>query len=392
LHDRLPDRVEDYDRFAGMVTGVQAPELVDPMERLAALPRRFAAGGGVNQTIDVSATFAVTSANDMKDLFSEKLGPEQGQYVYGRSYAPTTRHFAEQLAAIEGTEAAHATASGLSAIVGALLNVCNSGDHIVASDTLYGGTFTLLKEFFPNKMNITTTFVHLDDTDAVAAAIRPNTRVVYAETLSNPTLRVADIPALAEIAHAKDLPLFVDNTFAPLLVSPALWGADVVLTSLTKYFGGGADVIAGAVCASRAFIDKLMNDAHGTLMMLGPVMDQGVASDLGRRLPHLGVRVAEHSRRALALAERLQKEGIAVEYPGLEVHPHSARLAKLCNPGGYGSSGMVTVDLGSYERAAAFMEAAHATGFGIMAVSLGCAPATMITSRALGYPRPTSLQ
>ncbi len=168
-----------------------------------------------------------------------------GCYLYGRSFSPTVRQLGKTLAALEGTEAAYACASGMSAISAALLNVCNAGDHIVASNAVYGGTFALLKDFLPAKCNITTTFVTIDDLNAVANAIQPNTKVLYTETMSNPTLIVADLPALATIAHDAGALLIADNTFTPLIISPAKWGADVVVHSLTKYINGASDIIAG---------------------------------------------------------------------------------------------------------------------------------------------------
>lgn len=359
----------------------------DPVERLAALPTETAVPGGVNPPCEISAVFKVHKSEDLTRIFEGRHGPDDGFFVYGRHYSPSVCHLGRQLAALEGTEAGYATASGLSSIACALLSLCNTGDHIVASNTLYGGTFALLSHFFPAKMGITTTFVNIDDWDAVNAAVQPRTKVLYAETLSNPTLRMVDLPRLAEVAHARGLTCVVDNTFASLTVSPAGWGVDVVVQSLTKYTSGSGDIVAGSVCSSKAFIDRMMDLHESPCMMLGPTMDPRTASELSLRLPHLGLRVAEHSRRALAVAERLQQEGVSVQYPGLKSHPHHDRFNRLCNPGSYGYGGMLTVDMGSYDAAVTFMELLqNEQNFGHIAVSLGyhdnlmCASASSTSS------------
>jgi len=172
-------------------------------------------------------------------------------YLYSRCWNPTVRRLGAQLAALEGTQSGYACASGMAAISSALLALCSAGDHIVASSAIYGGSHALLKTFLPAKCGIATTFVDITDAAAVAAAFTPRTRVLYTESISNPTLVVADLPALAAVAHARGAALVVDNTFAPLLLSPAGHGADVVCVSLTKYVSGQSDIVAGAA-APRA--------------------------------------------------------------------------------------------------------------------------------------------
>ena len=162
-----------------------------------------------------------------------------------------------------------------------------------------------------------------------------------------------------------------DNTFAPMILSPALLGADVVVSSLTKFVSGAADAIAGAVAGRKDFVWGLMDLKSGPLMLLGAVMDPKVATDLALRIPSLGIRMAEHSRRALAYAERLQSLGAAVTYPGLATHPQYKLLKSLSSPG-YGAGGLLTVALDSLPAANAFMERLqNVHGFGLMAVSLG---------------------
>lgn len=153
-------------------------------------------------------------------------------YAYGRSFNPTTRALGRLLAALEGTEAGYATASGLSAIAAVIMNLCDAGDAVVSSATVYGGTYALLHDFLPRKAGVRTVFVDTSDMSAVknALATTPNVKCLYVETLSNPVLAVADIPALADAAHAAGVPLVVDNTFAPCAVTPAKWGADIVVS------------------------------------------------------------------------------------------------------------------------------------------------------------------
>jgi methionine-gamma-lyase len=259
----------------------------------------------------------------------------------------------------------------MGAISATVMGICGTGDHAVVSDTIYGGSFALFRHFLPARAGVQATFVDTGDLAAVEAAFRDRSRLLYVETASNPTLAVADLPRLAEIAHRHGARLVVDNTFCPLIVTPARHGADVVVHSLTKFVSGASDVLGGAVCGDTAFIASLMDVNDGALMLLGPTMDPAVAFHLGLRLPHLGIRVAEHSRRALAFAERCRDLGLRVVYPGLEDHPGHATLARLANPG-YGFGGLFGLDLGSVERASHFMEALqNRDGFGLIAVSLG---------------------
>ena len=311
-------------------------------------------------------------AGTLPEIFAGTVGPDGGCYLYGRCFNPTTLHLGRQLAALEGAEAGYCTSSGLAAINAALLALVDSGDHIIASDTIYGGTHALLHEFYPRKFGIGVTAVSIADLDAVRSAIIPGkTRVIYAETLSNPTLVVADIPALAAIAREFSLTLVVDNTFTPAIVSPIALGADVVVHSVTKFISGAADVVAGAVVGRTAFVNSLMDPCRGPLMLLGPTMDPKVAAELSLRLPHLGLRLREHGSRAQLFAERLEALGARVRYPGLASHPQHALFKALANPG-YGAGGMLTLDLRTPERAAAFMERLqNRHGAALLAVSLG---------------------
>ncbi|MFN2358906.1 MAG: aminotransferase class I/II-fold pyridoxal phosphate-dependent enzyme, partial [Desulfotignum sp.] len=280
-------------------------ESYNPENALLQARREFGEHGGVAPSISRSATFTVMHPGTMPEIFSGRKGPEQGGcFLYSRHFNPTVDVLSRYLAAMEGTEAGICTASGMSAISCAIMQLCKSGDHIVASECIYGGSHALLKSLLP-QMSIKTTFVDITDLEAVKAAITPDTKVIYTETMGNPTLRIADIPALSGIAHEKNIKLVVDNTFSPLIFTPKVLGADVVVYSLTKYINGASDLIAGAVCGDKSFILDLMDLHTGRVMLLGPTMDPRVAFDVVQRIPHLPIRMREHSRRGAAMAKML---------------------------------------------------------------------------------------
>ena len=343
----------------------------DPVRALTTARREFGEHGGVCPSLARSTTFTVMDPSVMPEIFDGIRGPQKGGcFLYSRHFNPTVNVLSRYLAAMEGTEAAVCTASGMSAISCALLQICRAGDHIVSSRTVYGGTHALLDSLLPT-MNIETTFVDPTDTAAFEASITPRTKVFYVETVGNPTLKVADIPALGELARAHGVTLIVDNTFTPIMLSPAQLGADIVVYSLTKFVNGASDQIAGAICASRDFVLQLMDLHHGRVMLLGPTMDPRVAFDIIQRLPHLPLRMKEHGRRAMALASRLNQWGAPVTYPGLESHPQHHLLQTMINPScGYG--GMLTIDCGTQKRAEELMSVLqNEEAFGYMAVSLG---------------------
>jgi methionine-gamma-lyase len=346
-------------------------ESYNPEEALVNARREFGEHGGVAPSISRSATFTVMHPGTMPEIFAGLKGPEKnGCFLYSRHFNPTVDVLSRYLAAMEGTEAAVCTASGMSAISCALLQICKSGDHIVASECIYGGTHALLESLLP-QMNIRTTFVDITDLAAVQAAITPDTKVVFTETMGNPTLRIADIPVLSTMVHDKNIQLVVDNTFSPMVFSPHWLGADVVVYSLTKYINGASDLIAGAICADKTFIQELMDLHTGRVMLLGPTMDPRVAFDVLQRLPHLPIRMREHSRRAIAMAEMIAELDIPVTYPGLPDHPQH-RLATRIGNEGYGFGGILTIDCGSREKAEAMMEVLqNEEKFGLIAVSLG---------------------
>jgi methionine-gamma-lyase len=346
----------------------------DPVKSLAQVRHEFGEHGGVNMSIETSTTFTVMHADTMPEIFAGSVGPESGGggcYLYGRHFNPTVYTLGRYLAAIEGTEAAYATSSGMAAISAAVIQHCRPGDELVAPRAIYGGTHALFENFLPERCGVTVRFVNGADVDEVAAAVNSRTRIVYGETFSNPTLDVANIPRLAEIAHRAGAALIIDNTFSPLIVSPAQLGADIVIHSMTKFMGGGSDIIAGAVCGSKEFITSLMDPHTGAMMLLGPTMHPTVAFNLALRLPHLALRMAEHSRRAMLFAERLEALGMAVTYPGLPGHPGHELLRGMMNEG-FGFGGIFGIDVGDRETAFALLDSLqNKYAFGYDAVSLG---------------------
>jgi methionine-gamma-lyase len=351
---------------------VKHPTPRNPVETLANTRHEFGEHGGVNMSIEASTTFTAMHPDILADMFHGDKGPDKGGcYLYGRHFNPTVYNLSRQLAALEDTESAYCAASGMAAIAGTLFQLCGTGDHIVSANTIYGGTYALLHDFLPAKAGITATLVDINDLAAVEAAITDRTRVLYAESIANPTLRLADIPALADIAHRHGLKLVIDNTFSPLILSPRQLGADIVVHSMTKFIGGASDHIAGAICADKEFILQLMDLHTGALMLLGPTMDPQVAFNLNLRIAHLPLRMAEHGRRAQLFAERLKDLGLAVNYPGLPEHPDHERMSELhCSEYGYG--GILTLDMGSEKMANQLMDMLQNDyRFGYMAVSLG---------------------
>jgi len=343
----------------------------DPEQALTQARREFGEHGGVAPSIERSSTFTVLEPGEMPEIFAGKRGPDRGGcYLYSRHFNPTVDVLDRYLAAMEGTEFAVSTASGMSAIVCSLLQICHHGSHIVASNMVYGGTHALLSGLLP-EMGVATTLVPPHDLAAFKAAIRPETRAIFVETMANPALAIADIPALAQLAREHDIKLVVDNTFTPMIVSPARLGADVVVHSMTKYINGASDLIAGCICCTREFGHSLYDLHTGRVMLLGPTLDPRAAFDVIQRLPHLGLRVREHGRRALAIARRLEELGLKVIYPGLPGHSGHSLLQEIANHG-YGFGGIMAIDCGTVENANRLLSLLQNTEqFGLIAVSLG---------------------
>ncbi len=355
----------------------------DPREAMAAMRHEFGEHGGVNMSVEASTTFTVMQADRMPEIFQGRYGPDRGGcYLYGRHFNPTVYALGHQLAAMEGAEAGYCTASGLGAISAVILQLCGQNDHVVVSDTIYGGSFALFKDFLPPRTGLRASFVDISDLAAVDAAFEKGTRLLYVESMANPTLKLANLPALAEIAHRHGAQLVVDNTFTPMMIAPLAHGADIVVHSLTKFISGASDIVAGAICGRTEFIASLMDLHEGAVMLLGPTMDPHQAAAISLRLPHLGLRMREHSERAAVFAQRLAELGAQVIYPGLGSHPDHHLLQSLARPE-YGAGGLLAIDLGTTERAYAFMDdLQNEEHFGYMAVSLGYFDSLMSCSAA----------
>lgn len=326
----------------------------------------FGEFGGVNPSISDSSTYTFLSAKTMFDTFE---GNADGCYLYSRHSSPSNLYLGEALAAMEGTETANVTASGMGAITPVILQLCGAGDHVVSSRTIYGGTYAFLKNFSP-RLNISTTFVDITKLDVVEAAITKNTKVLYCESVSNPLLEVADIEGLAKLAKKHNLKLVVDNTFSPLSVSPAKLGADVVIHSLTKFINGSSDTVGGVVCGTQEFINELRSVNDGACMLLGSTMDSLRAASILKNLRTLHIRMQQHSKNASYLAEQFEKLGLKTVYPGLTSHPSHQLFKSMMNEQ-YGFGGMLTIDVGSLDKANSLMELMQEKNLGYLAVSLG---------------------
>ena len=261
-------------------------------------------------------------------------GEEEG-FTYGRYGNPTVSSFEQRLASMEGTEAAMSTASGMSAILMMCMGLLQSGDHVVCSQSMFGSTIKLIGSDLA-KFGVQSSFVSQTDVDAWRAAVRPNTKLLFAETPTNPLTEVCDIAALADIAHKAGALLAVDNCFAtPALQRPVELGADIIMHSGTKFLDGQGRVMAGALCASQQMVtEKFLPMLKSGGMTLAPFNAWVVL----KGLETLGIRMRAQSAQALALAAWLESHSAVdrVFYPGLESHPQH-RLA-MAQQGGLGGA------------------------------------------------------
>lgn len=326
----------------------------------------FGEYGGVNPSISDSSTYTFLSAKTMFDTFE---GNTEGCYLYSRHSSPSNLYLGEALAALEGTETANVTASGMGAITAVILQLCDTGDHIISSRTIYGGTYAFMKNFL-KKFDIHISFLDITDLDAVANAMTSKTKMIYCESVSNPLLEVADISALAKIAKENNVPLVVDNTFSPLSITPAKLGADIIIHSLTKFINGSSDCVAGAVCGTKEFCLSLKDVNNGAGMLLGSTLDSLRGASILKNMRTLHIRIKKHSENAQFLAEKFEQDGLRVVYPGLPSHPGHLIMEDQMNPQ-YGYGGLLTIDVGSLENANALMEMMQDKKLGYLAVSLG---------------------
>jgi methionine-gamma-lyase len=326
----------------------------------------FGEFGDVNPSICDSSTYTFMTVAKMEEVFEHEI---EGCFLYSRHWNPTNKALATALARMEAGGSAQVMASGMAAISASLLQICSSGDELVSSRTVYGGTYALLANLLP-RFGIKTRFVDLADERAVSEAITPRTRALYCESVSNPLLGVADIPALSRLAHERGALLVVDNTFSPLILSPLRLGADVVVHSMTKFINGTSDCVAGCVVSSNEFITRLNDINSGPSMLLGPVLDSIRAAGILKNLHSLHVRMARHSANALFLAERFREAGVVVHYPGLKHHPQHALMSRQMNAG-FGHGGIMAVDVGDESAANRLMTRMQEEKIGYLAVSLG---------------------
>jgi methionine-gamma-lyase len=326
----------------------------------------FGEFGGVNPSIEDSSTFTFMSADKMKEIFEHEI---EGCFLYSRHLNPTDNFLARALAEMEGSEMAKVTASGMSAIACTVLQICSAGDEIVSSRTIYGGTYALFKNVLP-RFNINTRFINIVNHEDIRNNITPKTKILYCESLSNPMLEVADFKELRKIADEYGLILVVDNTFTPMIISPLEHGAHIVIHSLTKYINGSSDCIGGAICAKQDFIASLRDVNTGVEMLLGPTMDSLRAASILKNLRTLHVRMHQHSKNTMYVAENLVKLGLRVIYPGLKAHQQHELMKTLLNPG-FGFSGIITLDAKDEETSLHLLETMQNEHVGYFAVSLG---------------------
>lgn len=278
--------------------------------------------GENSEPIFPTSSYVFASAAEAAARFSG----EQPGNIYSRFTNPTVRTFEERLAAMEGAECCVATASGMSAITATCIGLLRTGDHIVSSRSIFGTT-TVLFENFLGKLGIATSFVELSDLRAWEQAIKPETKLLFLETPSNPLTELVDIAALAEIAHRHGCLLVVDNCFCtPALQQPIALGADIIIHSATKYIDGQGRCMGGAVCGTH---DVVGDAVYSFLRTAGPTMSAFNAWVFLKGLETLKLRMQAHSANALALAQWLEQQAAVerVYYPGLESHSQHA-LAK----------------------------------------------------------------
>ena len=326
----------------------------------------FGEYGDVNPSITDSSTYTFLSPEKMKELFEHEI---EGCFLYSRHWNPTNKYLAEALARMENSEAAVVTASGMSAITSSVFQICNTGDEIISSRTIYGGTYAFFKNFLP-KLGISVKFVNTLDVEAVKKSITKKTKLIYCEAISNPLLEIADFPKLARIADENNIKLMVDNTFSPLIISPIQLGAHIVIHSLTKYINGTSDCVAGCICSSKGFICQLTDINSGASMLLGPVLDSFRAASILKNIHSLHIRIERHSRNAMYIADNLKNLGCKVFYPGLPSHSGHKLLKELMNEG-FGYGGMLAIDAGDERTADVLMKKMQEEKVGYLAVSLG---------------------
>lgn len=302
----------------------------------------------LNRTHALSAPIwqTTTFMADSQEAYAETAASVHPTEFYTRYGNPTHERVEHTLAGLEGGEAALVTGSGMGAITLAVMSQIKSGDHVVSQSDLYAGARSLLRDFAP-RWGIETTFVDQTKTEEFEAALRPNTRLIYLESPSNPLMRLTDLKAVTSLAKARGITTVIDNTFStPVNQRPLELGVDVVVHSATKYLGGHHDLMAGAIVSTQSFI----NQAWKLGVVFGAVLSPFEAWLLMRGLRTLGLRVERHNQNAMALAQFLEQHPKVsrVNYPGLESHAQH----KMARQQMSGFTGMLSFELSGEAEAA----------------------------------------
>lgn len=340
------------------------------------LAKKIASSVSVPKVLPIYMS-SVFSFDDVPSLDAVYAGDASG-YVYSRMTNPSTDAVEEILAAAEGADGALVFASGMAAIVTSIIANVKSGDHVVSSPVLYGGVYDYFKHELP-RFGVEVTFVDFEDMDALKAAIRPNTKVVYTETISNPLMEVLNLPEIAKATHAHGCKFIVDNTFAtPAVAQPLKMGADIVVYSTTKYLGGHSDLIGGAILSDAENI----NEMHRYFTLYGAIMGPFEAWLLARSLRTLDLRMKQHSENALKVAQFLEKHPKVerVYYPGLDSSPYKALTKELFVEGRCG--GMLSADIVNGEAGASTLIKECST--------IKFVPSLAGVSTTISYPAKTS--
>ena len=356
----------DYTKMDFATRAIKSGEGPDPVTR------------ALNTPIYETTTYGYETAEEYDEKLAEGAQWAPGVYIYSRTTNPTTDALEKKVIALEHSEDACICACGMAAVSNALLSSLNAGDHVIASNDIFCCTRSSLEDILPSK-GIETTRVEILDIEAIKKAMRPNTKVIYFEVLSNPQLKLANIPEIAKLAHDNGCKLIVDNTFlSPYILRPLDWGADIVVHSGTKYYVGHGDALCGIVAGKKADIDRVRyyNDNLGTHIS---TFDAWLAL---RGVRTLAMRVSTQAANAMTLAKwfEARPEVASVIYPGLESHKQHDLATKMFRPGCYG--GMLGVHLkGGYEEMAKF---ADSTRIPPIATSLGDVVTLLFPKKAYG--------
>ncbi|MBZ9728323.1 aminotransferase class I/II-fold pyridoxal phosphate-dependent enzyme [Salegentibacter sp. JZCK2] len=276
----------------------------------------------------LTSSYVFDDAEDMRASFSE----EKERNIYSRFTNPNTSEFTEKIAKMEGAEAGFAFATGMSAVFSSLAALLNSGDHIISARSVFGSTHSLFTKFFP-KWNISHTYFNVDEVDKIESLIKPETKIIFAETPTNPGVDVLDLEVLGEIAKKHNLILIIDNCFAtPWLQNPIKFGAHLVIHSATKLIDGQGRVLGGVTVGNADLIREIYLFSRNT----GPALSPFNAWVLSKSLETLAVRLDKHCENAEKVAEFLETEANAenVKYPFLKSHPQYEIAKKQMKKGG----------------------------------------------------------